>query len=184
MKESKTLANNVEKNFHQREMFWNTKGQCIKESNTLVDNAANNLLRIEVLLNTKVQYMKESNTLVGNAANNFPRGEILLNTKGQYMKESNILVGYAANNFLRRVILQDTKSLYIKANRNWKGQTGWCWGVSRSFYFFCCKWKVLIFSQNYKMILLGFVNWNSKFERDANGLGLVRWDMPIYCQLF
>ena len=184
MKESNTLVGNAANNLLRIEVLLNTKVQYMKESNTLVDNAANILLWIEVLLNTKEQFMKESNTLVGNAANNFPRGEILLKTKGQYMNESNILVGYAANNFLRRVILQDTKSLYIKANRNWKGQTGWCWGVSRSFCFFCCKWKVLIFSQNYKMILLGFVNWNSKFERDANGLGLVRWDMPIYCQLF
>ena len=42
MKESNTLANNVTKNFHLREILLNTKGQYTKESNTLAVNVVNN----------------------------------------------------------------------------------------------------------------------------------------------
>ena len=53
MKESKTLAGYVEKNFLRREILLNIKGQYIKESNALVGNVANNFLRREILPTVK-----------------------------------------------------------------------------------------------------------------------------------
>ena len=60
MKESNTLANNVIKNFHQRDILKNTKGQSMKESNTLVGNAANNFLGRVILLDTISLYIKSN----------------------------------------------------------------------------------------------------------------------------
>ena len=74
MKGSNMLVANKAKNFHQREMLWDTKGQYTKESNTLVGNAAKNFHQREKLWDTKRLYMKESrNTKIVNDIKNFIR---------------------------------------------------------------------------------------------------------------
>ena len=57
-RDSISLADNVARNFLNREILQNTEKQLMKDSNILADNVANNSLKWEILQNTEEQLMK------------------------------------------------------------------------------------------------------------------------------
>ena len=65
----------------QREIFKNTKCQCMKKSNTLANFAVMKQLQKEIFNNTKCHFMKESNTLANVAAKKQHKRDILRNTR-------------------------------------------------------------------------------------------------------
>ena len=58
MNESNVLADNVARNFPNREILQNTEEQLMKDSNILADNVTNNSFKWEILQNTEEQLMK------------------------------------------------------------------------------------------------------------------------------
>ena len=50
MKKSNIFAANAAKNFHRKDMLLNIKGQYMKESNSLADNVENNFPARKILL--------------------------------------------------------------------------------------------------------------------------------------
>ena len=83
MKESNTLAANVNIKHLQGVILLNTTREYMKESNTLAVNANIEQLLGVILRNITKEYMKESNTLAGNAANISLSREVWIYTKGQ-----------------------------------------------------------------------------------------------------
>ena len=78
-----------------------------------MDNATIKQHQKTIWLNTKGQCMRESNILVSNATIKQPQRAISLHIKGQHMKVLDSYAGIVINNILVGQILEGTKEINI-----------------------------------------------------------------------